>query len=648
MTLGNRIKEMLLMTRRGLLFLLLSFSFIVYNIYKRLVKPSLPAKQTSEFVVPKENAFIFPGVTGPVDSSVIAPPHQRPSWRIYGNKNEAAIAVLLTDTTSCWLGLVQGLSNIGIPFTVTTSTDIALTHKVVLVYPVISGKVLQEKELKALNEFPAKGGVLIATNVYGGGMQDIFGYTDIVPSSERTVFRLKEGNPIPSTNGIFGDMTDKAIAIAGKGVESHLETVGYTGAQTPVISFEDSTACITYKDHGVGKAYAIGVDLGSFFERYMNGRGFDPDRAYVNVYDAGIDVFLRILKDIYVSNEPGAVTTSPVPFGKPFTMVITHDIDFTRSIINAATYADMEKAKGVKATYFIQTKYIRDWNDDIFFNTDNIKYLLQIQNDGMEIGSHSVAHSKVFSKFAVGTGKEQYPDYKPFVKDRDHTYNGTVLGELRVSKFMLEHFAPGVTVRSFRPGHLQYPFALPQALEATGFHNSTSITSGGAQTNFPYMLMYNREYNVLTDVVEIPVAIEDEAGLPMLQRFDSTVLMAGKLAKYGGVLNVLIHTDITGQKFEYEEKLIDRYKDTAWVATMNELCTWWRNRKKVHMSTTHTAKEGKVILSYESDGSINGLTLQVPAQWTLLPGKSGVRQDGHNVVIDELSTPMELNFKVGK
>jgi len=43
-------------------------------------------------------------------------------------------------------------------------------------------------------------------------------------------------------------------------------------------------------------------------------------------------------------------------------------------------------------------------------------------------------------------------------------------------------------VVSFRPGHLSYPFALPQALQATGFAFSSSVTAGNALSHLPFRL----------------------------------------------------------------------------------------------------------------------------------------------------------------
>jgi hypothetical protein len=107
--------------------------------------------------------------------------------------------------------------------------------------------------------------------------------------------------------------------------------------------------------------------------------------------------------------------------------MLTHVVDFTKSIANAVTYAEYEKSQGLIGTYFVQTKYIRDFNDDIFFDDEGIRYLKSLAELGMEIGSHTVARSKVFKTFPMGTGAERYPSYTPFVKDRLTTFNGTIL-----------------------------------------------------------------------------------------------------------------------------------------------------------------------------------------------------------------------------
>lgn len=148
-------------------------------------------------------------------------------------------------------------------------------------------------------------------------------------------------------------------------------------------------------------------------------------------------------------------------------------------------YAEYERSQGLVDTYFIQTKYVRDYNDDVYFNETGVRHLARLAELGVELGSHTIAHSAVFSKFPIGTGHETYPEYVPFVKDLTTAHNSTILGELRVSKYLIEHFS-GQTVWSFRPGHLSNPSTLPHALAATGYRYGSLATANNSLTHLPY------------------------------------------------------------------------------------------------------------------------------------------------------------------
>src|SRR5262249_38978258 len=158
-------------------------------------------------------------------------------------------------------------------------------------------------------------------------------------------------------------------------------------------------------------------------------------------FEPPIDVLLRLLKAIYLAGEPAGVTVNTVPYGKSLMVSLTHDIDFTRSLQNALAYVQFERAQDIRRTYFVQAKYIRDFNDEIFFGDKNVRFLKEISENGMEVGSHTVAHAKPFSRFPLGSGSEEYPTYQPYVMSLNTAYNGTILGELRVSKFLLERFS---------------------------------------------------------------------------------------------------------------------------------------------------------------------------------------------------------------
>src|SRR5690606_25292404 len=108
------------------------------------------------------------------------------SWQSYSSENPSALCLLLTDTISEWIGIAHGFKNIGIPFTITTSVEQAVKHPVVFVYPLVSGKVLSHDEIQALAAVPRKGGVLIATNVYGGGLNEVFAFDTLLASVNRS------------------------------------------------------------------------------------------------------------------------------------------------------------------------------------------------------------------------------------------------------------------------------------------------------------------------------------------------------------------------------------------------------------------------------------------------------------------------------
>ena len=363
--------------------------------------------------IPERDFYRFPGVAGPSHVTVV-PSKVPTSWTTYGQGSQSRLVILLTDPDSAWLGLAHGLKSIGIPFRITRDVQEALTHQVVLVYPTISGKVLAPEALQALAEFPKKGGTLIGVHVLGGGLNQVFGFREAVASQQRYDIRLTESDPL------LAELTDPRERQLRIGIREKsrdvMGTYGYTGANNPLALFDDGTAAITQATYGRGRAFAIGLDVGFLLLKGYNNRGEELIQSYDNQFDPTLDVWLRLLKSIYRATEERAVTVGTVPFGKSLSVMLTHDVDFTESMRNAVDYAEYEKSQGLAGTYFIQVKYIRDYNDDIFFNDDGVRHLRRLVELGMELGSHTIAHSRVFSRFPMGTGREAYPSYAPFVK----------------------------------------------------------------------------------------------------------------------------------------------------------------------------------------------------------------------------------------
>ncbi|MCE7979461.1 MAG: hypothetical protein DYH03_20755, partial [Nitrospira sp. NTP1] len=361
-------------------------------------------------------------------------------------------------------------------------------------------------------------------------------------------------------------------------------------------------------------------------------------------FDPTLDVWLRLLKSMYRTAQEEAVTLGTVPFGKSLSVMMTHDVDFTQSIKNAVEYAAYEKSQGVVGTYFIQVKYIRDYNDDIFFNDEGVRYVKQLADLGMELGSHTIAHSRVFNQFPLGTGREAYPSYAPFVKDRTTAYNVSILGELRVSKFLIDHFS-GQSIISFRPGELSNPFALPQALLATGYRYSSTATANNSLTHLPYQLTYDRLTDSEVEVFEFPVTIEDEALPKMGDRLPQALEVATRISRYGGSVVVLIHPNILDHKLAFEKGFVEGVRPYAWFGSVGEFGRWWAARNRVEVDVARDPTGMRVTLKVPVAAA--GLTLEVPAGWEVArPGKSeqGVTQQGTVVTFPEMQGTYTVLF----
>jgi len=256
-----------------------------------------------------------------------------------------------------------------------------------------------------------------------------------------------------------------------------------------------------------------------------------------------------------------------------------------------------------------------------------------------------VAHSYVMRDMPLGTGREAYPDYQPFVKTFTSQRGGSLLGELRVSKFLLETLS-GAPVVSFRPGHLSLHPALPEALAATGYRYSSSITAGQAMTHRPYRMMYGRSYDTEAATYEFPVTIEDERW-ELGESIDAGIALARAVGRRGGHVNVMIHTDTLGGKIEFERRFHAALKDEAWFGTLSEFGAWWEARDRAFIDV-QTPGPGRKVLIVTSPHAVSGLSLDVPAGWSLMSGQAA-RQEGRRVVLKPLraGARVALDFSNG-
>lgn len=597
----------------------------------------------------------FPDLQGPSHVTPLPALPQRTPLSAYSGGSRDSLGLYVLDETSSWLGLVHGLKSAGIPVRVVSDIDQALEHDVLMIYPMLAGSNLESESLQRLAEFVRSGHSLLAFSVLGGGMQSLFGFEAAVEHAHRQEFRFSDSEfserfiavPEESTVQLAPDLESQLAADSET-------TLGMPGVsftdprREPIAIYADNTAAITHNffttESGVlGHAYAIGIDLGHFILRAHNGRFSGYTEDYVNGYKPSIDTALRFLESVYRQGEPDAVMLSPVPDGRTMTVLLTHDVDFSESLENTEVYAQAEFEQSVPATYFLQTKYVRDYYEESFFNTSTVPVLQNLLPNRAEVASHTVSHSNEFRAMPPGTGTERYPEYRPFVQDFTTVNDASVLGELRVSKFLIET-ATGREVRAFRPGHLSLPQNLPEMLQASGYDFSSSITANEVLTHLPFRLMHSRAFDAEVDVFEFPITFEDEQWT-LEDNFAEVLSVARKIGRHGGLVNVLIHTEETGDKLAFQRDLVEALREEAHFSGVSQFGDWWVARDSVLLDLVQSTPQLRQ-LQVTSARPLTGLTLELPETWRYEGGLAGSEQIEDQLILGQLTDTATLSFSI--
>ena len=574
--------------------------------------------------------LLLPGVRGPSGESP-KPVAVRADWRAYGSGSASRLAILLTDSSSSWLGLVYGMKSFGIPFVITDSLDAALEHSVVLVYPGFKAGKIDQTGLRKLEEHAMRGGAVLADLFTSPppGLADLFGF--VACSRNRKRFEL-EYSDSPYASG-FIHPEERTIRLGNPDhARTRMRTQAFLEPGEVLARYNDGSAAIVRRETGDGATMAFGFDLGRFVLMAQGNRDEEANRSYVNSFEPSMDTVLRFIGEIYRSYEKDAVVLHPAPDGYPLSVIVSHDVDYAGSLANSLVYAEYERGMGYGATYFLQTKYFRDFFDEVFFDDRTPRLLAALEDLGMELGSHSVSHSDMFARLPQGSYRESYPEYQPRIIEFFYTRNATVMGELRVSKYLIETQSRS-TVVSFRPGFLANPFSLPQSLESAGYRYSSTVSANDVMTHLPYRQTFARLYRAESSIYEFPITVEDEKEPPMDGRVDEAVELAGKIARYGGLFVILIHPNVTGAKLGFLQEFSSRMRDRAWWGTLAEFGSWWEARDRVE--TDMVARNGRSYLQLSSTSPVRGLGLRLPdGVVPALADADGTRLAGGLLVVD--------------
>jgi len=309
-------------------------------------------------------------------------------------------------------------------------------------------------------------------------------------------------------------------------------------------------------------------------------------------------------------------------------------VNSEKQLFNALQFAHYEYSRNLKATYFMQAKYISDYAGVAFITPANAKYLKKMAAWGMEIGSQTVTATNKFSLLSAGKGTEAYPTYTPYVYDAKKVYNATTTGEIRVSKFLLEKVA-GVQVKSFRTRSYTVPQNLPQLLQGCKYLYSSSTTTTRTYTHRPFPLNYNYENFSETGIFEFPVTINDVFSADQLkEQLGKTIEMAYDLANYQGTMLISLNPD-TMPKLEYEKELIESVKEFSWVGSLQDYASFWIARDQAEADML-----GDSVLEITIPLPITGLTIQ------LQPGVKMYNYEPSNLPVDQYEDKLWIyNFQ---
>jgi hypothetical protein len=544
------------------------------------------------------------------------------------------------------LGLIHALHEMGLPFFVTRDLERALQHRLVIIYPSADAQTFTETQDRELTMHVEAGGSLFAVNIFAGALQELFGFRGFQPSRRR--YRLDFASGSDPVLRYLNRPEELQIRLGDAKYGDIFWTNGYTPASTAKVlgRFEDGTAALLQNRVGKGSTYLCGLSFHDVVLRNQVDRDFDAERHYVNAFEPGGDVWLLLLRAWYESAEPGAIRMSTIPDGQSSVLLLSHDVDWENSFAPGLEFARMEMKHHASSTFFIQTKYVSDYNSSAFFFGSDLAILRALFAQGFSIGSHSIIHSRGFNHFNLGAGTETFATYRPHGTGFDTASGATVFGEVLVSKQLLDGELTGHRTTFFRAGHLRVPPSLPEALQRSGYEFDSSFTADDVLSNFPYALPLDLGFAEDSGLYEFPVTFEDEALPPLPQRIDAALDVIRANAENGAISVILIHSNESKTKLPAEEMLLNGLPAEVTATDMLTFARFWRARDRLLWTVEATGNSDDPVVNFKIDEPISGLTVEFQHPISRVDGNATLLADRHRIVLPALKAGDDLSIRI--
>jgi len=481
------------------------------------------------------------------------------------------------------------LKTAGIPFIVTTDINVAKNYGTVLASSKFDLTTFTNPEKDSIISYVNRGGVLIAPNVKDPYFNNLFGVSANLNSNARYLVKFNYFLNDPSFKWL-NDTMEQTISLGKNTYTAVINSRNYTVAGALSLAvFDDNTTAITKKMYGNGTAYALGFSFKNLIVTNQQNLDYNAHRFYSNGFEPTSDAVMLFVKGIYLAHAPRAVWLHTSPYNSKTSLMITHDIDATSSYDTMHYYSDYENSMGIKASYFFTTHYINDGLLSDFYNLNSIPKVQDVLNKGHIAGSHSVGHFPDFDDenvFPLGVLGNTSSNYLPYNFGTGSTTAGSVLGETEVSKKLLDaNF--GLNIKTFRAGYLCFNDKIVNALDTTGYTNSTTLSAADILTNFPFQQKKDRSTSgMLTNVWEYPMTISDV--------FTSNPITPTnynqKVATWLDVINrnmdnnapnvLLIHPTRL-YKLTAQQNLLNALPAGVYVTNLDNFANYWRKRDLV-------------------------------------------------------------------
>ena len=572
-----------------------------------------------------------------------------------------ALAVFAPDPQEYGFGARHAAEDTGIPFVFTHDLDNALRQPMVVMTGAVDGNFMDDAVTSKVRDYIEGGGIVVVDDGESGGIEALAGIASLTPSEHRYTMTIDAA----SGDQGFGRLThpeERTISLGNRKERQAVLTQGYAtkpgGGGRALATFDDGTAAIVCRTIGKGRIYVTGLAFYDSVLRPQDDQAIEAGRVYDNGFEPSADVPQMVLRDWYLHLVPGAVVADTTPDGLSGALIITHDVDYSKSVLNMLPYAKAEKAHGFTSTYFVQAKTVHDIEDYAFYDAHAKRIVATVAGEGGDIGSHTVAHAPDFRTFPVGTGDETPENYKPYVKviapDHSHglTIGASVIGEVKVSEERLDAASPLVHVDALRTGYLLINRAQWTVLERYGYRFDSSYAAGEVMTAYPYTAMEQQGGSVESHVVEFPIVLADADGwVPMLPHMAAFDTVLDDEADIHGVVTTLIHPDVVADKLPTELALVEHARPRMWVGDMDTFGDFWVKRSQTSV-TGSTVADGRERVTIAAPHGVDGLTLDFPSGVTQVKAagtSARVMPNGTSIVLGTLApgqiTTIDVTFK---